>query len=129
MAKKTNWTAVTAMVALVLSMMGCQMVHVEDTEGNAIFWAEVVPSEGPESEGLPAYTDLMGNALLARPMEESSLQRITVSKDGYAPRTVLRNQDATINVVLQSAATPQSTDDAAAPMTPAMPPASDSSGS
>jgi hypothetical protein len=79
------------LVTAALTTVGCQVVHVQDQEGNAIPWAAVSVSQQGQEPGLPAYTDLMGNAAIpvSSPNQEVP-EYLHISKEGYVPRRVLR---------------------------------------
>lgn len=90
---------------LAVGIAGCQVVHVKDTSGEPVFWADVTTSvQGREDSPFPAKTDLLGNATLPISQEPAgTAEYITVRKEGYLPAKIVRPEGGTAEVTLRAA--------------------------
>ncbi len=87
-----------------LTVAGCQAVHVRDADGKAVSYAQVSSGvQGSKFSSMPAMTDALGNALLPMGMTESKSQWVAVSKEGYLPRRIPRPANGKIVITLQKA--------------------------
>jgi hypothetical protein len=90
---------------LAVGIAGCQVVHVKDTQGDPVFWADVATSvQGQKDNPFPVKTDLLGNATLMMSQEPSgTAEYITVRKEGYLPAKIVRPEGGTAEVTLRAA--------------------------
>ena len=89
----------------VLCVAGCQVVHVKDQHGKPIRWANVSTStRGSGSSNFPAKTDMLGNATLMISQEQPGTREwLTVSKEGYITKRIIRQDDPNVEVILMQA--------------------------
>jgi hypothetical protein len=89
------------LVATLFAAAGCQIVHVEDTHGDPVFWAEVTTqSEGMEASSFPAMTDLFGNVLLVASPNPDHHETLIVRKEGFVDSRRPRSKDSSMTVQL-----------------------------
>lgn len=93
-----------AAVAALVAVAGCQKVSVVDQQGDPIAFAKIqITSHGGEGTTMPAYTDMLGSALLPTNLAEpDARETLIVSKDGYGTRSVNRIKDSDMTVTLQA---------------------------
>ena len=90
-------------MSLLLSS-GCQIVHVQDTDGKAIAFATVSSGvQGSKFASMPTQTDLLGNALLPMGMGAGDEKWVAISKEGYIPIRITRPAEGRIDVTLRRA--------------------------
>lgn len=89
---------------LAVGLAGCQIVHVKDSQGEPVAWADVYTSvQGQGESNFPAKTDFLGNATLMVSQEPAGTpEYIIVRKDGYIPGKIVRPESSSVDITLKS---------------------------
>jgi hypothetical protein len=97
-------------LAAVVAMAGCQVVHVVDQHGQPIPGVELtsqyVDQAGDAGDGPAAVTDSFGNASLIRPAFRGNPTWLTLRKQGYMPRGIDYPSQWRVTVPMESISAP-----------------------
>ena len=105
MSRTTKLSLIAVVGLMMLVATGCQMVRVQDQNGNPVNWAAVTTGpEGEKASSLPVMTNILGDAALPKSMSDKR-EIIQVSKDGYETKTFPRPTEDQVTVTLQKIGT------------------------